>query len=339
MATRYVDKVANLAEIVNRPDAAGIGMYNGGLYANLSGTPFLIAANPAGKIYYVDANSGSDSDDGRSWEKAFLTMSKALTSVASGDTVYFRGKVREQLVAPSRVFDVTIIGAGNRTRHADNSPANGELAANTWTTPASGATTAALLRVTQQGWRFVNILFAGPTDHACIELYRTADSGDSERDASHAEFIDCRFASGYDGIYDSGGCYHVGVYGCTFEALSNFCIRGIGNVGAGQALWQLRDNHFGSFTNGVRCSFSRSVISGNFFQDGGTPATTVVLNTTGTSGIAADNFVVGNFFQTTTANFNSPDIVGNSTDVWAVNASIDSTSAGVGGNYEWGQPA
>lgn len=338
MATRYIDKVPNLAAIVNRPDAAGIGMYNGGLYANLSGTPFLVSSNPAGKIYYVDANSGSNSDDGRSWEGAFLTMAKALTSVASGDTVYFRGKIREQLVAPDQVFDVTIIGAGNRPRHADNAPANGELAANTWTTPASGATTAALLRVTQQGWRFVNILFAGPTDQACVELHRTSGSGNAERDASHAEFINCRFDSGKDGISDIGGCYNVLVEGCIFRALTGTCILGVGNIGVGQLQWIIRDNYFTGFTNGVNIDAVRTLVTRNYFTDGGTPNTTIVLDMANT-GTGSDNFIVGNFFQTTTANFNSPDIVGNATDVWAVNASIDSTAAGVGGNYEWGQPA
>lgn len=338
MATRYIDKVPNLSTIVNRPDAAGIGMYNGGLYANLSGTPFLIAANPAGKVYYVDANSGDDTDDGRSWEDAFSTMSKALTSVASGDTVYFRGKVREQLTAPSQVFDVTIIGAGNRPRHSDSTPANGELAANTWTTPASGATTAALLKVQQQGWRFVNILFAGPTDHACVQLNRSSDSGNDEKDASHAEFINCRFASGQDGISDTGGCFNVLVTGCTFQALTGTAILGVGNIGIGQLKWQIVDNHFTGFTNGVNITAHECVIQGNFFTDGGTPNTTIVLDLANT-GTGANNFVVGNFFQTTTANFNTPDVVGNATDVWAVNASIDSTSAGVGGNFEWGQPA
>ena len=344
MATRYVDKVANLAEIVNRPDAAGIGMYNGGLYANLSGTPFLIAANPAGKIYYVDANSGSDSDDGRSWEKAFVTMSKAFTSVASGDTIYFRGKIREQLTTPTQVFDVTVIGAGNRPRHADSTPANGELAANTWAAPASPTAATPLVKVQQQGWRFVNILFAGPTDssdsNACIYLNRTSDSGNDEKDASHAEILNCRFDTGYNGIYDPFGCYNVLVQGCTFRAITNFCILGQGSVGVGQLQWQVLDNYFTGFTNGVKITGVRTLVTRNYFTDGGTPTTTVVLNmTNGEADLGTDNFIVGNFFQTATANFNSPDIVGNATDVWAVNASINSTSAGVGGNYEWGQPA
>ena len=342
MATRYVDKVANLAEIINRPDAAGIGMYNGGLYANLSGTPFLVAANPAGRLFYVDANSGSDSDDGRSWEKAFLTMSKAFTSVASGDTVYFRGKIKEQLTAPAQIFDVTIIGAGNRPRHADSTPANGELAANTWTTPDSPTAATPLVKVQQQGWRFVNILFAGPTtsndNNACVQLARTSDSGNDEKDSSHAEFLNCRFDSGYNGIYDSGGCYNVLVQECIFRALTGFCILGVGSVGVGQLQWVIKDNYFTGFTNGINIDGHRTLVTRNYFTDGGTPTTTVVLDMANTAA-GTDNFIVGNFFQTSTANFNSPDIVGNTTDVWAVNASIDSTSAGVGGNYEWGQPA
>ena len=338
MATKFINKARTLTEITQFPNATGIGSFGGSIYANISGTPFLIAANPPGKIYYVDPNSGVDTDDGRSWEKAFLTMSKALTSVASGDTIYFRGKVREQLTAPDQIFDVTIIGSGNRPRHADSTPANGELAANTWTTPASGATTAPLLKVTQQGWRFINILFAGPSDDDCVELFRDSGATDAERDAGHAEFIGCRFASGYNGINDSGGVVDVLVQDCRFEALTNFCILGVGNIGVGQSDWKIVDNTFDGFTNGVKITAYGCRIQNNTFTDGETPTTTVVLNLAN-NGTGTDNFIVGNYFQTSTANFNSPDIVGNATDVWAVNASIDSTSAGVGGNYEWGQPA
>lgn len=336
MATRYIDKVGSLAEIINRPDATGIGSYNGGVYANLSGTPFLIASNPAGKVYYVDANSGVDTDDGRSWEKAFLTMSKAFTSIASGDTIYFRGKVREQLTTPVQVFDVTVIGAGNRHRHADSTPAGGELAANTWTTPASGATTDPLVSVLQQGWRFVNILFAGPSDEACVELYRDGGAGNDERDSGHAEFLGCRFASGYNGINDPGGNVDVLVDNCRFEALTNFCILGVGNIGVGQSDWKIVNNTFDGFTNGIKIAAFGCRIQNNTFTDGGTPTTTVVCNTS--NGGGSDNFIVDNYFQTSTANFNSPDVVGNATDVWW-NVSIDATSAGVGGNYEAGQPA
>lgn len=298
-------------------------------------------ANPMhgnARTYYVDALNGNNGNSGLSRSKPFATMAKALTSVGSGDVIRFSGKIREQLVTPVQVFDVTIIGEGNNPRHADAAPVPiGGSSANTWTTPASGATTAPLIKVMQQGWRFVNILFAGPTDHACVQLYRDAGAGDAERDASHASFINCRFASGYDGISDTGGCANVLVIDCRFEALTNFAILGVGNIGVGQSNWKIRGNTFDEMANGVKIAAFGCRIQDNTFTAGTTPNTTVVLNTN--NGGGSKNFIVNNFFQTATANFNTPDVVGAATDVWAANASIDSTAAGVGGSYEWGQPA
>lgn len=329
MATRFIDKVPNLATIVNRPDAAGIGMYNGGVYANLSGTPFLIAANPAGKIYYVDANSGDDTDDGRSWEDAFSTMSKAFTSVASGDTIYFRGKVREQLTSPAQVFDVTVIGEGNRPRHADNAPANGELAANTWTTPASGATTAPLVIVQQQGWRFVNILFAGPSDHSCVQLYRDTGSGDSERDGSHAEFIGCRFASGQDGIEQSGGCGHVGIYDCFFTGLTGVALKHTIGAGAGFPIrWEIVGNRFNSCPSIMTAVAAQDYrIQENTFMFASGP--TLVFDFTS----GARNAVIRNVFNIAAADFDPAGTVTGSgaTDVWS-NTLTDAIETGLPAN-------
>jgi hypothetical protein len=291
-----------------------------------------------GKTWYVHATDGSDADSGRSWDTAFLTMSKAFNNIRSGDTIVFAGKIKEQLTTPVQVFDVTVVGAGNRPRHADDAPTNlGGKATNTWTTPASPAATTPLVKVLQQGWRFENILFAGPTDSACVQLYRDAGSGDDERDASHAEFVNNRFASGLDGINDTGGCYGVLVRGNRFAALTGFCIKGVGNIGQGQTQWEIRDNLFSGFTNGVKIAAFETRVQDNAFTDGGTPNTTVVLNMS--NGGGADNFIHDNFFQGSTANFNSPDVVGNATDNWMRNYAIDSTAAGVGGNFEAGQPA
>lgn len=301
-------------------------------------------ASPFGRHWFVDAKTGSDGNSGKRPDRPFLTMAKAFTNIDSGDVIFFRGKVREQISTPAGVFDVTVVGAGNRPRHADDhsessNPGRGSSAA-TWTTPASATAATPLVKVLQQGWRFKNILFAGPTDsndaNACVQLHRTGDSGDSERDSGHAEFIGCRFASGYNGIYDGGGNINVGIFNCRFEALTNFCILGVGNIGVGQSDWRLEDNVFDGFTNGVKIAGFGCRIVRNSFTDGGTPNTTVVLNTN--NGGGSDNIVVDNYFQTLTANFNTPDVVGTATDVW-FNVSFDATSAGVGGNYEAGQPA
>ena len=297
---------------------------------------------PAGKgtCYFVDALNGSNTNSGTTWASPYLTMAKAFSVIESGDTIMFVGKIREQLETPVQVFDVTIIGAGNRPRHADAAPAPvGGSSASTWTIPASGATTAPLVKVLQQGWRLINILFAGPTDHACVNLYRDNGSGDDERDASHAEIINCRFASGQDGILDTGGCYGVLLKGNTFNAMTGRAIKSASTVGAGHTNWQIIDNVITGCANGIYLSAITCKIKGNIFDDGGTPGTTNVLNTTGEAGGSGNNFIVGNYFQTTSANFNTPDIIGNATDVWN-NINIDATftSGGVSG-LETGQPS
>jgi len=290
-----------------------------------------------GNTWFVDAFSGNSSaTDGDTWDTAFATMAQAFAKLSSGDRIFFKGKIQEQLVTPVQVFDVAIIGIANRPRHADASPVGGNIGANTWTIPASPTAAEPLCRVLQQGWAFVNILFAGPSDDAAVELYRDAGAGNAERDAGHASFINCRFASGSGGINDVGGCVNVLVQGCRFEALTGYCIQGVGNIGVGQSDWLIQDNVFDGFTNGIKIAAFGCVLQNNKFTDGGTPATTFVLNIS--NGGGQDNQIVLNFFQTTTANFNSPDVVGNATDVW-VNYSFNAAAAGVSGVYEVGQPA
>lgn len=295
----------------------------------------LIDVISRGTTYYVDTNTGSNSRSGLDWDNAFLTMAKALTTVDSGDTVCFVGNINETLTTTAGSADVTIIGCGNRPRHADTHPLDGEKAAATW--KIGSLSSAPLLTLRNPGWRLVNILFAAHSANYALKLERNAVEDATEQDASHLEVIGCRFASGAGGINDAGGCFNVLVKDCRFQALTTACIIGVGNIGVGQLQWHILDNHFTGFTNGVKIAAHDCVIKGNFFTDGGTPNTTYVLNTN--NGGGENNFVVGNYFQTATANFNTPDVVGCTTDVWAVNASIDSTAAGVGGSFEWGQPA
>jgi hypothetical protein len=146
-----------------------------------------------GRAWFVDAAQGSNGT-GKSPKNAFTTMQQAFNVVASGDIIYFVGKIQEQLVTPVNVFDVTVIGAGNRPRHADATPTSGNYSTATWAAPGTPVAGQALVRVIQQGWRFVNILWAGSAGIASIELVRNAASGNDERDASHAEVIGCRFA-------------------------------------------------------------------------------------------------------------------------------------------------
>jgi hypothetical protein len=265
-----------------------------------------------GNVYHVDTNNGSNDNDGLSWDAPFLTVAKLDTILASGDVVYIRGKIREQWTTPAGVFDVTFIGMGNRPRHADSTPDGGQTAANTWTTPLAAAAATPLVKVLQQGWRFVNILFAGPADAACIKLFRDAGAGDAERDASHAEILGCRFASGQDGIEQYGGLHNVKVEGCSFFDLTGFALKN-GNVGiASPGAWEILNNRFDSCANLMGAwQLWRSKFNDNVITD-------IAGELIDTSGGNGDNVFLRNSFDIASGDFD-PDggVTGKTGEVWS----------------------
>lgn len=296
-----------------------------------------------GRHYWVDGDYGNDGAGDCSEDQPWKTMDRVFDDLIantalpkSRSVIHVWGNIAEQLTAPAGVFDVTIIGESPATRHPDAHTNGGGRSAAIWKAPSSPVAATPLLILQQQGWQIINMLFAAPSDAPAVRLTRNASSGDDERDASHAKFIGCRFASGAGGIDDTGGCFNVKVQGCVFQALTSYCIQGVGNIGVGQLMWHILGNHFNNFTNGVKIAAHECVVTGNFFTDGGTPNTTFVLNMS--NGAGRDNFIVENWFQGTTANFNTPDVVGNATDVW-YNHALDTQAAGVNGVYEVGNPA
>lgn len=294
--------------IPSNPNSFGVQpgdfLFDGNLHIASStgtGSVLQVSGSASGNVVYkVDANSGSDSNDGLSWQTPFLTMSKAFTSVASGDTILFRGKIREQLVTPVQVFDVSVIGVGNRPRHADSTPAGGELANSTWAAPASPVANQALVRVIQQGWRFENILFAANAGCACIELVRNAASGDSERDASHAVIRGNRFAgvaSTDSGIKFGATSYteivnNALIAGNDFQGLAH----GIKEHSAGlQYRAQIVGNTFISNTNDIVLGGYFTHILGNVMSLA--PTASIVI-----SGATGSSQVHGNYLPGTYAN-------------------------------------
>ena len=206
-----------------------------------------------GRSWFVDP-SASRVGNGKSPDRPFATMEEAFDALHSGDIIYAIGNIREQLVTPAQVFDVTVIGCGNRPRNADSSPDGGQYSACTWRAPASGGVAAqATVRVIQQGWAFYNILFNMIDANAAgIELVRNAAAGDSERDASHASVIGCRLAGAGVGIRH-------GVAGVFTELVNNAYIAGnkfnsctYGMRGAIQmASWNIEHNQIMACTNAM----------------------------------------------------------------------------------------
>lgn len=291
------------------------------------------------RTYFVDTNDGNDSSNGKSWGEAFLTMSKAFNTVASGGCIAFTGNVKEQLDTPLKIYDVLVTGTGNRPRHADTHPTGSNLSNSTWRLPAVPSQTTPLVRVQHPGWEFENILFAGPTSSCCIKLNRTTDTvAEDEKDASHAVIRNCRFAGSLDGIHIVE-CADVLIQNCQFQDLTGYAVKGVAGDGVANPLrGKFLDNTIIGCANGFYVSCNQWLIQNNMFDDGGTPNATTVCDVMGAGANGANNFVVGNYFQTTTANFNTPDIVGSTTDVW-VNYSFNTAAAGTSGVYEVGQPA
>lgn len=217
-----------------------------------------------GRAWFVDPSYGGNGN-GKSPSQAFATMDQAFDSVASGDIIYFVGKIVEQLVTPVQIFDVTVVGCGNRPRHADSTPSGGQYAAAQWAPPASGGTAAqATVRVLQQGWTFANILFTSIDANAgCIELVRNAASGNDERDASHATIVDCRFSGTGIGVKLGASGYTENVFNALIQGNTfNNMTKGI-SAALGNGI-QIRDNVFFGNTAHITAALQNSFIVGNY---------------------------------------------------------------------------
>jgi hypothetical protein len=214
-----------------------------------------------GRYWFVDAKVGSDGNRGNSADRPFQTMDKAFDNIDSGDVIIFRGKIREELTTPAGVFDVTIIGAANQPRHADDhsessSPGRGSSSA-TWTTPASPTAATPLLIVQQQGWKFYNFLWDGPSDAAALQLFRDGGADDAERDASHAHILGCKFVAGQNHIEFKGGLSQVVLeenlfFGATADSILETVGAGIGTNNYHRFLnnaWHNNESHIDMAAN------------------------------------------------------------------------------------------
>lgn len=245
-----------------------------------------------GAIYYFDG-SKSGNGNGTSWEDAANSMQTIFSKLVGGETILLAGKVQEQLVTPVQVFDVSVIGVGNRPRHADSTPSGGNKYASQWAPPASGGVAAqASVRVLQQGWTFENILFTMVDANAGgIELVRNADAGNSERDASHAIIRGCRFTGAGIGIKVGATSFTELVFNALIEDNRfNSCTTGIGGPGQlNQPI--IRGNHFSMNTNSVDVAIEGGAVYDNIFGK----FTTQSLEMSG--GVGTDpNVVTRNYF-------------------------------------------
>ena len=283
-----------------------------------------------GKAYYVDAFNGGTANDGLSWRTALSTMAAALTLAQTGDTIFFRGDIREQIVGSNLKFDITIVGVG-ALHHPDQPASTYDPAGAMWRAPASPTAATPLLEVRGRGWKFVNVAFDGPSDAACVLLKRNALSDVSEYDASHASFIGCRFVDGKYGIEDSGGCYNVTVDGgCEFKGMTTAAIANTSTAVANPLNWKIQHNRFpantSSFGNAthIDAPLNCAIIKDNVF--GTVTSTALYVDLTGGN----TNIVTGNYLM---GSYDTSDYVAGTGDGWSGNITADiSGNSSVGDN-------
>jgi hypothetical protein len=293
-------------------------------------------SSPWATHWYVDGSVGSDNYAGTSADAPFATMDKAFDKISSGDVIHLRGRIREQLSTPVGVFDVTVLGPSPVTRHPDAHTGNNGYTSARWDAPASPTASTPLVKVLQQGWTFKNILFTGSETNGvgCIQLYRDGGSGDDERDASHAQIIGCRFATGLYGVQDSGGCARVKIYGCEFQQFDQSDNDAIVNVtGAGIGTlwgWEIKGNTFQANYSDIDAGFTGAQITDNHFIHVSLGTTNIVaIDTTG----GAKNLIARNFMYCDSAAagvINARFVIG-SADIYGPNYYSD--------KEEYGEPA
>lgn len=261
----------------------------------------IYATRRNGRTWFVDANYGADGNNGKSWENALLTMDAAFDRVASGDLIYFTGKIQEQLVTPVQVFDVSVIGMGNRPRHADSTPSGGQYATAQWAPPSSGVAAQATVRVLQQGWRFQNILFtAVDADAACVEVVRNAASGNDERDGSHCVIRGCRGSGAGIGVRLTATSFTENPFNVLIEGNKfNSMTYGILASAAQPNSCIIRGNVFQGTTNAITAKLQASLIISNVIQGFTAAANSGGIDLTG--GVAG-NVVTLNYLGGTYSN-------------------------------------
>lgn len=296
--------------------AAQKGVAVGNAYALLNDAgQFAPQTIGNGHTYFVSGQTGSDANDGLAWDRAFATMAKALSVVASYDQIYVNGIIKEQVVAPQDIFDVTIIGACNRPRQATDGgvPTGGGAS---WLPPSSPTATTPLLKLREQSWTIVNMMFAPHTNSAGIRLSRAEIA--SDMDGSHASIIGCYFlgGSGTIGIEDVGGCGQVLVDQCRFQGLGDTAIKGISTGIAVPLGWEIRDSRFSENLNDIKMSLRYASILRNRFMSAGSGATNKVISTNALTGGEKNHILLNQFSNTEAQIAPGNGYTGVADDVW-----------------------
>lgn len=265
---------------------------------------------PFGNYWFVDTVNGNAGYDGQSPQTPLALMASVLERVGDNDVICFKGKVREQLVAPLGVTGVTILGCvGGNVRDDDGAK---------WYAPASPVAGQALLELREQGWVLQNFLMTpDATGGAAVKAHRAESA--TYPDSSHFVCRNMRFvgAGGTPiGIEDVGGNHHYLVDNCEFQSLTK-AITCSSTAIAVPLRNTITNCKFMQNTMDIATSLSYSLIANNKFFTPGSGATNKVVSTTFNSTQGGINQVLLNQFNNTEAQIApGSGYTGAATDVW-----------------------
>lgn len=291
--------------------------------SSAAGSTSALAGTGFGPTFYVDGTSGSAASNGRSPKNAASTFTRIFAIMAemqavkdgscNDATIYWRGLVRDQAVAPLGVTGVLIKAVmGGNDRHDDGAR---------WTTPASGAVAGqALLELREQGWAIDGGLFVPEaTGGACIKAHRNEDA--TYPDSSHFVVQNARFVSPGSGtpigIQDVGGNFDYTIQNCIFQSLTS-AITCTSTSIAVPLMDRIIGNQFLLCTNDITTSMSYGVVKKNVHMTAGSGGTNKVVSTSFNSSQGGNSHVTLNEFSNTSAQIkNNAGFNGATGDQWS----------------------
>lgn len=309
-------------------------MTQAGFWRNTQPTNQRITVGSYGalnNVWYIFPQGGAPTI-GAPRNNVFTSFESLRPNLRSRDLIILGGVLREQAVAPSGVYEVSIVGAAGIPRQATDGgvPTGGGA---TWMAPASGAAAATpLLEIVRQGWSIENVLFNPHTSSAAVRL--TTSGGLNE--AGQFAMRNCTVlggGTGQIGVEDNGGSGFVVVEDCLFQLLTGTALLGLSTSNAVPLSWQILRSQFRANTNDIKMSLSYALIQWNRFFTAGSGATNKVISTTALAGQGGNNLVIDNQFNNTEAQIApGSGFTGAASDVWR-NFVTDGTW------YAIGQPA
>ena len=268
-----------------------------------------------GNVWHVNSAKTS-SGNGKTWNKAFKTITEGYAAASAGDTILITGSFTAEAAINCAKAGVRFVGAGSTSNMA------------LWTSAADAKS----LTISAADVLVENIRFRPPAYGSGIPAAIYLTTG-----ANQAVIRGCRFqgktASWY-AIYTDGSGANCRIEGNEFfyinTATYGTAIKGATYTTAEPAGWIVRGNFFHSNLNHIECRMRQSFIIDNYFAAGGlaadnsNSATLTVLGLDIHGATGGNNVVTGNFMGSL---YHQACYYGGTSDSWAGNFVTDRTHA------------